>query len=218
MKNRRHRAQFRGGFVMLLLLVTFSARGGEPAPKERRNAALGMCREKNPSGARQLREDYEKTGQPEILFDLGECHEQLGRDDQALKSYRDYLRLPLALRVAEANARIQRIEARQQAAAQAVQPPRYVLLPSTQEAGACRRSCTSTETCRQPTSRGQSNYPGWAMAQNRCLTKEFSCLSACPGAVVKPGKCPAAATKPGYDCLEDRTPRTLPGLLTPGKF
>jgi hypothetical protein len=77
MKNRRHRAQFRGGFVMLLLLVTFSARGGEPAPKERRNAALGMCREKNPSGARQLREDYEKTGQPEILFDLGECHESL---------------------------------------------------------------------------------------------------------------------------------------------
>ena len=202
---------------MLGLLVELQALGHAQSTREHREEALRLCGEKNTVGATKLRDAYDQEKQPEILFDLGECQERLGQDDSALQTYRSYLELPLALRITEANAHIAAIEKRHAGRVEAdnpTSPPRYVLLPNDPAANACSANCSTTIICAEPSRKGRAD----TMAQNRCFTKEFACLSSCPGARVKKGQCPTGPSLRGLRCFDDRTRRALPGWLTPGKF
>jgi len=205
------------GCAVLGFLVGLQALGHAQSTRQHREEALRLCGEKNTVGATKLRDAYDQERQPEILFDLGKCQERLGQDDEALQTYRSYLKLPLALRITETKARMVAIEQRQAGQAETdspTSPPRYVLLPNEPEANACSARCSTTTVCAEPLRKS----PNDAMAQNRCFTKEIACLASCPGARVKKGHCPTGQSLRGFRCFEDRTRRALPGLLTPGKF
>jgi len=205
------------GCAVLGFLVGLQALGHAQSTRQHREEALRLCGEKNTVGATKLRDAYDQERQPEILFDLGKCQERLGQDDEALQTYRSYLKLPLALRITEAKARMAAIEKRQAGQADTdgpTSPPRYVLLPNDSATNACSEKCSTVIVCPEPSRKG----PSASMAQNRCFTKEFACLSSCPGARVKKGQCPTGPELGGLRCFEDRTRRALPGWLTPGKF
>jgi hypothetical protein len=205
------------GCAVLGFLVGLQPLGHAQSTRQHRQEALRLCGERNAVGATKLRDAYDQEKQPEILFDLGECQERLGQDDGALQTYRAYLKLPLALRLAEANARVAAIESRhaeQVESGSPTSPPRYVLLPNDPAANACSAKCSTTTVCAEPSRKGPTDR----MAQNRCFTKEFACLSSCPAARVKKGECPTGPSLRGFRCFDDRTRRALPGLLTPGKF
>ena len=158
------------GCAVLGFLVGLQALGHAQSTRQRREEALRLCGERNAVGATKLRDAYDQEKQPEVLFDLGKCRERLGQDDEALQTYRSYLKLPLALRITEAKARMAAIEKRQAGQADTdgpTSPPRYVLLPNDSATNACSEKCStemsmSRRQCASaPSHRAKVHQPRW---------------------------------------------------------
>lgn len=138
---------------------------------------------------------FRSNGNAEALFLSAECWEKLGNGDEATLRYRQYLRLPLALRAAEATMRIHALEERKRENSRPGpgKPARYVLVPIATDRGACAEKCTAADVCPRRERKG---------AFDECLGNQFSCLQSCDGATVGMGvRTPARRRRfAGFPC------------------
>jgi hypothetical protein len=181
------------GFTTVTLLGTYTdARDANtgagttpgPAAEGRRLLKEGKVAE----AAVKLRDAWNiSTSDPEVLFDLADCYERLGRTSEALVAFRTYLEQPTALRLRAADDRIRILRADPESGPPAATSgPRRVIVPKLGNGEACFRQCIRTSPCvprRQP----------------HCAT-QFACLRTCPGARVEPGLCATARIRPGERC------------------
>jgi hypothetical protein len=131
---------------------------------------------------------------PEVLFELGICYERLGRDSEAMVSFREYQTFPLALRAREANLHLQAIEQRTASVPKAGEEtggPRHVVVPTSTDGGRCLREC------------GADPFPGRCTNGARCWAVQFSCLRSCPGARVAPGTCLTTPSTASQTCVNE---------------
>jgi tetratricopeptide (TPR) repeat protein len=154
---------------------------------------------------------FRSNGDAEALFLSAECWERLGNGDEAAARYRQYLRLPLALRATEATMRIHALDERKWENARPGhgKPARYVLVPIAADRGVCAEKCTAAEVCPRPAHKG---------VFDECLGNQFSCLQSCDGATVGLGACPKLSGEQHLRCFQDRRRTVGPGWLTPGRF
>jgi len=154
---------------------------------------------------------FRSNGNAEALFLSAECWENLGNGDEATLRYRQYLRLPLALRAAEATMRIHALDERKREDSRPGpgKPARYVLVHIATDRGACAEKCTAADVCPRRERKG---------AFDECLGNQFSCLQSCDGATVGMGACPKLSPQQHLRCFQDRRRTVGPGWLTPGRF
>lgn len=122
----------RRGALLLTLFCALSARAVEKAPPEdvagaRAHARRGLALYEAGSYAEALTElerAYEKKAAPGLLFNLAQCHRQLGHLDDAARLYRSFLRTdpPEAL-AKQTRELLAKVELLQKEAAPKIAPP-----------------------------------------------------------------------------------------------
>ena len=173
------------------LLATAASLAGNTPTETARVIADGRRLEKESrftEAAAKLSEGWTASRDPEVLFELAVCYEQQGMNAQAAESFRAYIKLPLALRVAAAQDHLRVIEPKDQ---RDVPPPRRVLVPVDRDRGKCFQDCTGPSSCRARFG------DRWG---TQCAATQFVCLRACSGARVESGPCATASVHAGENC------------------